>query len=218
MAKADMSASAKAISVSPTRESGRRVKSLCTKRKSASADKCLRTCGARMDIDNPVTRTSNRSSQGLFSHRSLRKARAADPVIPGLGGSAGIAASWMSLKKPLPAQKNRLRLAHLIHGLKILCPLVEDMLCIPGQPITRVDPLHFLHTSHCRSRALSVRLKRSTATTMRQQYEHKIAFFWITPNKGELGTLRAGTNEKRDIFTEIRRMEERIFITFTQSR
>ena len=47
---------------------------------------------------------------------------------------------------------------------------------------------------------------------MRQQYEHKIAFFWITPNKGELGTLRAGTNEKRDIFTEIRRMEERIFI------
>src|SRR5215216_4317591 len=91
MAKADMSASAKAISVSPTRESGRRVKSFCTKRKSASADRCLRTCGARMDIDNPVTRTSNRSSQGLFSHRSLRKARAADPVITGLGGSAGIA-------------------------------------------------------------------------------------------------------------------------------
>src|SRR5215468_9387226 len=92
MAKADMSASAKEISVSPTRSSGRRVKSLCTKRKSASADRCLRTCGAMMDMEDPVTRTSHCSSQGLFSHRGLRKARAADTVIIGLGGSAGVAA------------------------------------------------------------------------------------------------------------------------------
>ena len=31
-------------------------------------------------------------SQGVFSHRCLRKASAADPVITGLEGSAGIAA------------------------------------------------------------------------------------------------------------------------------
>ena len=30
-------------------------------------------------------------------------------------------ASWMSLKKPLPAQKNRGRLAHLLHGLRRRC-------------------------------------------------------------------------------------------------
>src|SRR5919108_4612137 len=91
MAKADMSASAKAIAVSPTRSSGKRAKSLCIERKSASAERCLRTGGAMMDMGNPVTRTSNRSGQGLFSHRGLRNARAADAVITGLGGSAGMA-------------------------------------------------------------------------------------------------------------------------------
>src|SRR5437773_1638991 len=34
---------------------------------------------------------SNRSRQGIFSHRCLRKASAAEPVITELGGSAGIA-------------------------------------------------------------------------------------------------------------------------------
>src|SRR6266571_1226872 len=91
LAKADMSASAKAISVSPTRLSGRLAKPLCTKRKSASAERCLRPCGATMDMENPITRRSNRSSQGVFSHRCLRKASSADTVITGLGGSSGIA-------------------------------------------------------------------------------------------------------------------------------
>ena len=45
----------------------------------------------RWPWEYPVMRTSNRSSQGVFSHRGLRKASAADPVITGLGGSAGIA-------------------------------------------------------------------------------------------------------------------------------
>src|SRR5438132_12277714 len=44
-----------------------------------------------MAMANPVTRPSNRSRQGLFSHRCLRKASSTDPVIIGLGGSAGIA-------------------------------------------------------------------------------------------------------------------------------
>jgi RNA polymerase sigma-70 factor, ECF subfamily len=55
-----------------------------------------------MDMENPITRTSNRSSQGLFSHRGLRKARAADTVITGLGGSAGIAEIFPGVWRGLP--------------------------------------------------------------------------------------------------------------------
>src|SRR6266568_2984561 len=91
LAKADMSASAKAISVSPTRLSGRLAKPLCTKRKSASAERCFRPCGATIDMENPITRRSKRSSQGVFSHRCLRKASSADTGITRLGGSSGIA-------------------------------------------------------------------------------------------------------------------------------
>jgi hypothetical protein len=51
----------------------------------------LRALGATLAMGNPITSISNRSRQGVFSHRCLRKASAADPVITGLGGSAGIA-------------------------------------------------------------------------------------------------------------------------------
>src|SRR5947209_17865007 len=44
-----------------------------------------------MDMGPPITRTSHRSSQGVFSHRCLRKASAANTVITGLEGSTGIA-------------------------------------------------------------------------------------------------------------------------------
>src|SRR2546422_10755104 len=44
-----------------------------------------------MDMENPRTRISKCSSQGVFSHRCLRKASSADTVITGLGGSSGIA-------------------------------------------------------------------------------------------------------------------------------
>src|ERR671923_624311 len=91
MAKADMSASAKAISVSPTRESGRLAKPLCTKRKSASADRCFRPCGATMDITPPDMRTSNRFCEGEFSHSSLRKGNGNVEVAIGFGHSPGIA-------------------------------------------------------------------------------------------------------------------------------
>ena len=66
-------------------------KQLWTKGKSASAERYLRALGATMDIGNPITRTANRSSQGVFSHRCLRKASTSDTVITGVGGSAGIA-------------------------------------------------------------------------------------------------------------------------------
>src|SRR6266852_4144846 len=65
-------------------------KLLCTKRKSASAPRCLRCLGATIDIVNSITRTANRSGQGVFSHRCLRKANTEDTVITGLGGLPGI--------------------------------------------------------------------------------------------------------------------------------
>src|SRR5262249_37787859 len=45
-----------------------------------------------MAIGNPSKRTSHRSRWGVFSHRCLRKASAADTVSTGPEGSAGIAA------------------------------------------------------------------------------------------------------------------------------
>src|SRR5438105_2776300 len=95
MANADMSASVKEMSPSSQRESGMVAKPLRTKRKSASAERCLRALGATMDRGNPLTRTSHRSSQEVFSHQCLRKASSADPVITGLEGSAGIAVHFM---------------------------------------------------------------------------------------------------------------------------
>ena len=92
MANADIRASVKEMSISSPRGSGMVAKPLRTKWKSASAERCLRSLGATMDMGNPITRTSQRSSQGVFSHQCLRKASSSDPVITGLGGSAGIAA------------------------------------------------------------------------------------------------------------------------------
>jgi hypothetical protein len=42
--------------------------------------------------------------------------------------------------------------------------------------------------------------------------------FWVTHNKGDVGTLKAETNDKRGIGTAIRRMEERMFTTCISSR
>src|SRR5713101_5819228 len=72
-------------------------KLLCTKRKSASAPRCLRCLGATIDIVNSITRTANRSGQGVFSHRCLRKANTEDTVITGLGGLPGITALPMPM-------------------------------------------------------------------------------------------------------------------------
>src|SRR5262252_3835296 len=92
MANADMSASVKAMSPWARCGSGIVAKLLRTKAKSASAERCLRTLGGTLAMGHPITSTSHRSNQGIFSHRSLRKASAAHPVITGLGGSAGTAA------------------------------------------------------------------------------------------------------------------------------
>src|SRR5262249_49869462 len=67
-------------------------KPVCTNRKSASAERCLRALGATLAMGIPVMRRSKRSRQGVLSHQCLRKASAADPVSTGLAGSAGMAA------------------------------------------------------------------------------------------------------------------------------
>ena len=59
-----------------------------------------------MDMGSPITRTSHRSSQGVFSHRCLRKASAANTVITGLEGSAGIAGVFSSRKIALACERN----------------------------------------------------------------------------------------------------------------
>src|SRR6266853_1980994 len=64
MANADMRASGKERPASSQRWSGMVAKLFCTKRKSASAQRCLRCLGATIDIVNPITRTANRSGQG----------------------------------------------------------------------------------------------------------------------------------------------------------
>src|SRR4029453_6382192 len=68
-------------------------KPVCTNRKSASAERCLRALGATLAMGIPVMRRSKHSRQGVFSHQGLRKASAADPVNTGLAGSTGMAAS-----------------------------------------------------------------------------------------------------------------------------
>src|SRR6266571_5391035 len=76
MAKADMSASGKEISVSPRRESGMLATPLRTKRKSASADRYLRPLGTTMDIVPPDMKTTRQQivpTRGVFSHGGLRK-------------------------------------------------------------------------------------------------------------------------------------------------
>ena len=97
MAKADMRASAKAISVSPTRSSGRLAKPLCTKQKRASADRCCRPCGATMDRTPPGMRPSNRFCEGAFSHSPLRKGNGNVEVVIGFCHPPGIAAALTSL-------------------------------------------------------------------------------------------------------------------------
>src|SRR4030095_4565554 len=66
MAKADMSASVKAMSCSLRRSSGMGAKPLRTKPKSASAERCLRSLGATIDMATLAMETSNYSCEGCI--------------------------------------------------------------------------------------------------------------------------------------------------------
>ena len=60
-------------------------------KESDHCSKWPKVADAVIEAGNPLTKTSHRASQGVFSHRCLRKASAANTVITGLEGSAGIA-------------------------------------------------------------------------------------------------------------------------------
>src|SRR5216684_5778119 len=97
MANADISASGKAISVSSVRASGMLAKPFRTKRKSASAERCLRPLGATIDITPPHVKAVNRVSvRGILSHGGLRKDNPDIKVITGFYRSPGIAAPRLS--------------------------------------------------------------------------------------------------------------------------
>src|SRR5882724_8161325 len=64
IANADISASVKEISASEARCSGMVSKPLRTKRKSASAERYLRSLGATIDMTNPIIKTSKCSCEG----------------------------------------------------------------------------------------------------------------------------------------------------------
>src|SRR6267143_193633 len=93
MANADISASGKAISVSSVRASGMLAKPFRTKRKSASAERCLRPLGATIDIAPPHVKAINKVSvRGILSHGGLRKDNPDIKVMTGFYRSPGIAA------------------------------------------------------------------------------------------------------------------------------
>src|SRR4029450_6811692 len=78
-------------------------KPVCTNRKSASAERCLRAVGATRAMGIPVMRRSKHARQGVFSHQGLRKASAANPANTGLAGSAGMGADvavWRTIYRP----------------------------------------------------------------------------------------------------------------------
>src|SRR6266849_7459191 len=97
MANADISASGKAISVSSVRASGMLAKPFRTKRKSASAERCLRPLGATIDITPPHVKAVHRVSvRGILSHGGLRKDNPDIKVITGFYRSPGIAAMTLT--------------------------------------------------------------------------------------------------------------------------
>src|SRR5215471_18047431 len=91
MANAAMSASAKEIPVASARSSRMRVKPFRTKRKSASAERCLRPLGAAIDIVTPTCRKQMISVRGTLLHGGLRKGNPDSQVMIGFYRSPGIA-------------------------------------------------------------------------------------------------------------------------------
>src|SRR5712691_3330625 len=72
-------------------------KPVCTSRKSASAERCLRPLGATIAMATPDRKTARYSNEGLLSHRSLRKDTQEGTVITRFCRSPGIAAAFLML-------------------------------------------------------------------------------------------------------------------------
>src|SRR5712691_1035689 len=74
MATPDISASVKEMSTSAVRGSGMFAKPLRTKRKRASAERCLRPFGAMIDMAIPIVKTSECSNEGrIFASRFTKR-------------------------------------------------------------------------------------------------------------------------------------------------
>src|SRR5215471_19975626 len=97
MANAAMSASAKEIPVASARSSRMRAKPFRTKRKSASAERCLRPLGAAIDIVTPTCRKQMISVRGTLSHGGLRKGNPDSQMMTGFYRSPGIADEVVTL-------------------------------------------------------------------------------------------------------------------------
>src|SRR5712691_9046026 len=99
-------------------------KSLRTKRKSASAERCVRPLGATIDMATPDIRTSNHSSErGIFALMFTKR----QPGFAGVTGfchSPGIAGNWGRL-----------------HGGTTWCYMVFG-----GRLYRRYGHTHMLHT------------------------------------------------------------------------
>src|SRR2546430_15294862 len=71
---------------------------LRTKPKSASAERCLRSLGATIDMATPDMETSNCPVRGVLSHGGLRKGNQEVAVITGFYRSPGIAERFVGKK------------------------------------------------------------------------------------------------------------------------
>src|SRR6266496_4036757 len=116
MANAALSASATEIPVAAARASRMRAKPFRTKRKSASAERCLRPWGAAIDIVTPTCRKPMISVRGTLSHGGLRKGNPDSQVMTGFYRSPGIAA----LRPPLIIQFDDLEASLIAIGVVVI--------------------------------------------------------------------------------------------------
>src|SRR6266853_1372845 len=133
MATADISASGKAISVSSVRASGMLAKPFRTKRKSASAERCLRPLGATIDIAPPHVKAVHRVSvRGILSHGGLRKDNPDIKVITGFYRSPGIAgccSTRPATAKSIPPEVRRVYRIRSQGCLERLEPDIRKRIC-----------------------------------------------------------------------------------------
>src|SRR5438094_6403615 len=97
-------------------------KPLRTKPKSASAERCLRSLGATIDMATPDMETSNCPVRGVLSHGGLRKGNQEVAVITGFYRSPGIADRLRS--KTIPLFQSIATEAKFI-----LCLIVSRLVC-----------------------------------------------------------------------------------------
>src|SRR5712691_4443254 len=102
-------------------------KPVCTSRKSASAERCLRPLGATIAMATPDRKTARYSNEGLLSHRSLRKDTQEGTVITRFCRSPGIAVeelrAYHAIYSPLFQRREQREWAQKsLHGVLLELP------------------------------------------------------------------------------------------------